>query len=177
MIRISKLTDYGFVVLSRFADHEPGAVVNARDLSEATGIPLPTVSKVLKMLARSRLVVAHRGVHGGYMLSRGVEEITAADVLVALEGPVAITDCGTKEGAAGCDLESDCRLKGHWQVITEVVRSALSQITLAQLAIPVAEPSGSPGSTQSCEGDMCRGGVDACGCGSHDRFKDIGVSK
>jgi len=177
MIRISKLTDYGFVVLNQFASHGAGDVVNARDLAEETGLPMPTVSKVLKLLARGGVLAAHRGVNGGYKLARPAQEVTAAEVIEALEGPVAFTDCSGADGTPECERETHCELKAHWRVITDVVRGALSGVSLAQLAGP-AEDLGRLSGGNACAGDACTGGTDVCGCGTtKDRFKHNGVTR
>jgi FeS assembly SUF system regulator len=138
MIRMTKQADYGFVLLSRLAV-EPGRVANAPDLAAETRLPLPMVSKILKLLGRGALVRSHRGVKGGYALARPASEISAADIVRALEGPVALTVC--IEGTPGeCDLEPFCHVRGHWQLINVAVEAALARITLAELAMPT--PSG-----------------------------------
>ncbi len=96
MLRISKLTDYGTVLLAHLAENRT-AVCSAADVAEATGIALPTVSKLLKSLARSGLVTSTRGSTGGYQLSRSASAISAADVYDALEGPVSITECSSSD--------------------------------------------------------------------------------
>lgn len=134
MIRMTKQTDYGFVLLSRLAS-DPERVVNAPDLAEECRLPLPMVSKILKMLARAQLVRSHRGVKGGYSLARLPAEISADQIVRALEGPVALTVC--IEGSPGeCDLEAFCSVRGHWQRINVAVEGALSRISLAELTVP-----------------------------------------
>jgi len=134
MIRMTKQTDYGFVLLSRLAQ-APERVVNAPDLAEECRLPLPMVSKILKMLARARLLESHRGVKGGYSLASSPEEITADEIVRALEGPVALTVC--VDGSPGeCDLEPYCSVRGHWQHINVAVEEALARISLAQLVAP-----------------------------------------
>ena len=96
MLRISKLTDYGTVLLAHLAA-TPSVVCSAADVASATGIALPTVSKLLKSLARSGLVTSTRGANGGYQLSRSPQDISAADIIDALEGPVSITECSSAE--------------------------------------------------------------------------------
>lgn len=127
---MSKLTDYGTLVLSQLAASgaEPAS---AGMVADRTHIALPTVSKLLKTLTRSGLVVSTRGSQGGYALARAPEEITAADIIDALEGPVAITECSATDGA--CTLESWCRVGNAWQRINLSIREALTQITLADL--------------------------------------------
>jgi len=135
MIRMTKQADYGFVLLSRLAG-EPGRVANAPDLAGETRLPLPMVSKILKLLARGEVVRSHRGVKGGYSLARPAEEISAAEIVRALEGPVALTVC--IEGSPGeCELEPFCQVRGHWQQINVAIESALERISLAELAGPL----------------------------------------
>ena len=138
MLRMTKQTDYGFVLLTRLAA-APDRVVNAPDLAAETRLPLPMVSKTLKLLVRHDLLCSHRGVKGGYSLARPAEAITAAEILRALEGPVALTVC--IDGTPGeCDRESFCQVRGHWQAINVAVDSALGRVTLADLARPDGAP-------------------------------------
>lgn len=102
MLRISRLTDYGTVVLAHLA-RDDADLVSAAEVANATGIALPTVSKLLKSLAKSGLVNSTRGSHGGYQLARDAQEISAADVIDALEGPVSITECSAID--SHCDFE------------------------------------------------------------------------
>jgi FeS assembly SUF system regulator len=133
---MTKQTDYGFVLLSRLAV-EPERVANAPELAGETRLPLPMVSKILKLLARGRIVQSHRGVKGGYSLARPAAAISATEIVRALEGPVALTVC--IDGTPGeCDLEPYCQVRGHWQRINVAVESALSRISLADLAGPSA---------------------------------------
>lgn len=134
MLRMTKQTDYGFVLLSHLAQ-EPERVVNAPDLAGESRLPLPMVSKILKLLARQGLLESHRGVKGGYSLARPPQEISAADILRALEGAVALTVC--VDGTPGeCDRESFCQVRRHWQAINEAVEGALGKVTLGDLALP-----------------------------------------
>jgi len=130
MLRISKLTDYGTVVLASLAS-EPRAVRSAADLAIATGIALPTVSKLLKSLARAELVTSTRGASGGYRLSRDPLEISAADVIDALEGPVSITECSGVD--SHCDYETVCSVGSSWRRINTAIRHALQDVTLLDL--------------------------------------------
>ncbi|MDJ0709865.1 MAG: SUF system Fe-S cluster assembly regulator [Woeseiaceae bacterium] len=131
MLRISKLTDYGTVLLADLAAHQ-AAVRSAADVAAATGIALPTVSKLLKLLARAELVVSTRGANGGYRLSRPPQEISAADVIDALEGPVSITECSASDG--DCEHEGVCSVGNAWQRINVAIRRALCDVTLHDLA-------------------------------------------
>ncbi len=137
MLRISKLTDYGTLVLVRLARYEAGRLCPATELAAGTGLALPTVQKVLKILARGELVVSARGADGGYRLARAPEEITAADILDALEGPLAITECSNDD--SHCELESSCQTGGAWQKISHAIRAAMTDIKLCDLYDPPAE--------------------------------------
>lgn len=131
MLRISKLTDYGTVILACLAA-EPNRLWTATEVAEQTHVGLPTVSKLLKKLQRSGLVVSTRGSRGGYELAKPASSITAAHILDALEGPFAITECAGEHSA--CGIEPNCRVGLAWQRVNAAIRRALSDISLAQLA-------------------------------------------
>lgn len=135
MIKLSKLSDYAIVVLSRLAG-EQGDVLTSANLSEDTGIPEPTVSKVLKLLTRQGIVTSVRGAGGGYMLERNPTEITVTELITALEGPIALTSCVDKNHS-DCMIDTLCPLKGGWMKVNKVVKDALDTITLTDLLIPV----------------------------------------
>lgn len=140
MLRMSKLTDYGTLVLAHLAS-SPGSLASAGQVASQTRIAQPTVSKLLKSLARAGLVVSERGAQGGYQLARAPELISAADIIDALEGPVAITECSSADGA--CDLEAFCRVGRAWQKINSSIREALQHVTLTDLQTrkePLAPP-------------------------------------
>jgi len=130
VLRISKLTDYGTVVLAHLAA-SPGVVCSAADVSSATGIAPPTVSKLLKSLARAKLVSSTRGANGGYRLTRRPNEISAADVIDALEGPVSITECSASD--SHCDFEQVCSVGSAWKRINVAIRHALQEVSLSDL--------------------------------------------
>lgn len=130
VLRISKLTDYGTVLLAHLAANRD-SVCSAADVATATGIALPTVGKLLKSLARADLVVSTRGANGGYELARDPREISAADVIDALDGPVSITECCASDSQ--CEHESVCSVGGAWQRINLAIRSALDEVTLRDL--------------------------------------------
>lgn len=130
MLRISKLTDYGTVVLACLAG-SAGRVQSAAEVSEATGIAPPTVRKLLKSLARAGLVASTRGANGGYELARPAHEISAASVIDALEGPVSITECSATDGQ--CDFEDVCNVGNAWQRINVAIRRALEDVNLIDL--------------------------------------------
>ncbi len=131
MFRMNKLTDYGILLLTRMAIAPEGGI-SARELAEETHIPLPTVGKLLKILLKEGLLVSHRGTKGGYALSRSSSEITVAEVIRALEGPIAMTDCEENR----CDLESGCPTRSHWRVVNRTVLVALQNLTLREMTQP-----------------------------------------
>ena len=131
MLRISKLTDYGTVILATLAA-APGKLHTAAEVAERTRIALPTVSKLLKTLHREGLVASMRGSHGGYQLVRPAREISAAAILDALEGPFALTECASERSA--CGIETTCRVGHAWQTVNYAIRRSLADVTLAQLA-------------------------------------------
>ncbi len=129
MLRISRLTDYATVILASLAG---GALASASDIAERTHIGLPTVSKLLKELQRAGLVRSMRGARGGYQLARPAASISAADIIDAVEGPVALTDCAG--GAGNCDIETTCLVGHGWQRISRSIRRALADVSLEALA-------------------------------------------
>jgi FeS assembly SUF system regulator len=135
MIRITKQTDYGIVLLTHLAVH-PERQFNAPDLAAEAQLPLPMVSKILKLLVREGLLASHRGVKGGYSLARPPREISMAEIVAALEGPIAITECIDEMG--NCFHEPICQVRSNWQRINAAVRDALAGITLAEMALPFA---------------------------------------
>src|SRR5687768_5255045 len=131
MLRIGKLTDYATVILATLAA-DRSRQLNAGTLAERTHIASPTVSKLLKQLQRAGLVNSTRGTHGGYQLAREPEQISAAAILDALEGPLALTQCSA--GSGHCDIEHTCSTGRAWQKLNLAIRRSLSEISLAQLA-------------------------------------------
>ena len=136
MLRLSKLTDYGIVLLAQIARSGAGDVHSAKNLSGETGLPLPTVEKLLKQLQRVGLVVSKRGPKGGYTLVKSSDEITLANIIELLQGAVALTEC-TDESNSICDVVSSCCVRGHWPLINQVVRSAFNSVTLRDLSIGI----------------------------------------
>ncbi|MFY0564426.1 SUF system Fe-S cluster assembly regulator [Archangium lansingense] len=139
MLRMSKMTDYGIVLLTELA-RAGNETRTARELAAGTGVPLPSVSKVLKGLQGAGLLVSHRGASGGYGLSRPADRIPLTEIISALEGPVSLTECGAQGAHAPsgtCELETVCRVRGHWRVINRTIQDALGRLTLADLCAPV----------------------------------------
>jgi FeS assembly SUF system regulator len=133
MLRLSKLTDYGTVLLAYLAQ-TPDSVHTAADVAEHTHLALPTVSKLLKLLARGGLVISYRGAHGGYTLARPADEITAVQIIDAIEGTFGITECSTEERQ--CNLEAVCAIGQNWQGINGYIREMLRSVTLEHLGGP-----------------------------------------
>jgi len=131
MLRISKLTDYGTVILACLAARPDGRLT-AAGVAERTRLGVPTVSKLLKSFHRAGLVTSTRGAHGGYQLARRADRITAAEIIDAIEGPVAITECSGEHSA--CDLENVCSTGSAWQRVNAAIRRSLDGISLAQLS-------------------------------------------
>lgn len=151
MIRLSKLTDYGLVLMSHVARNNKRTLHTARDLAMESGLPVPTVSKLLRILQQGGFLVSQRGIKGGYSLARDPQEISVSDIIAALEGPVALTDCSTD---VICDFERGCPIKHNQQIINRVVRGALEKLTLSDLVHPlqvtaIKSPSGNFISTLS----------------------------
>ena len=144
MFRLSKLTDYAVVVLVRLA--EVDGVQTSPGVAQATGVPEPTVAKVLKALAASGLVASQRGARGGYRLMRPLTAIAVADVITAIDGPIAMTACVEGSGAS-CEASCSCPVRGRWDAVNDAVRDALSGITLADMA--PTKPSYAPASSLS----------------------------
>ena len=125
------LTDYGIVLLAHLAGERGGTTHNARELAGRSSLPLPVVSKILKTLTHEGLLVSHRGAKGGYGLARDAEEISVAEVIAALEGPIALTECTL--GPGHCDQEVSCRTRLPWQRINLAISQALARVSLAEL--------------------------------------------
>ena len=142
MLRLSKLTDYAVVVMARLAldgAGPAGHVQTAPGLAAATGIAEPTVAKVLKMLGTAGLVEGVRGARGGYRLTRPLPAVPLSQVIVAIDGPIALTAC-VDGGVGSCEAEGICAVRGRWDPVNDAIRRALSGITVADLAGPAHCP-------------------------------------
>jgi FeS assembly SUF system regulator len=147
VIRLSRLSDYGIVVLSRLA-REPGRALPASTLARSTAVSTAMTGKILKLLTRAELLVSQRGVHGGYALARPPEAITVAEIIEALDGPIALTTCADT-GAHDCGIESLCPARDGWRRINRAIRDALAGITLADMVRSVPDGATPPPSTTS----------------------------
>lgn len=146
MLRITKQTDYGIMLLARMAELAPGAVVSARDAAHWSGLSLPMVSKIMKSLAREQIVVSHRGVAGGYTLAQAPDKTSVASVIRALEGPIGMVECSAHPGH--CGQEPICPARFNWSRINRVVVQALERVPISAMVSPAPaglvslEPSG-----------------------------------
>lgn len=152
MLRLSKLTDYAVVVMVRLG--QVSGVATSGGVSVATGVPEPTVSKVLKALGAAGLVLSQRGARGGYRLARPLVDISLAEVVRAIDGPIALTAC--VDGGGGCEVDHLCAVRGRWDVVNEAVATAFRAISLSDLAaasvpaafrFPTAPPPSLPAAT------------------------------
>lgn len=137
MLRMSKLADYGTVVMTCIAQN-PDHTMNAGAIALATGLEQPTVRKLLKLLTRAGVLVSRRGVMGGYGLSRSPQQISVADIIDAIEGmPMGLTECSSMPGL--CTRELSCSVRANWQRISRSIRDILEKVSLAELALPVPQ--------------------------------------
>lgn len=132
-MRLSSLADYAVVMMSAAARHCGGTRINAAILAEETGIPLPTVQKLVSKLSAAGLLRSVRGAHGGFKLARPAAAVTLADVIEAIEGPITMTAC-LEAGKHDCGMEGACRVQPHWPVVNQAVRGALAGVSLNALA-------------------------------------------
>ena len=135
MFRLNRLTDYAVVVMTQMAQRDK-RVSTAPQIAQNTGVPLPTVSKLLNALAHSDLITSHRGASGGSSLSRAPEAVTVAEIIEALEGPIALTAC-VDGSDAQCDVASLCPMCGNWERVNRAIREALEGVSLADMTPPI----------------------------------------
>lgn len=139
-MRLTTLADYAVVLMSAAARQcgaaRVGVRLNATVLSEETGLPLPTVQKLVSKLSAAGLIESSRGTGGGFRLSRPPAAISLADIVEAIEGPIAMTTC-VDAGRHDCAVEDSCRVKPHWNAVNGAVRGALAGVSLASLSAGV----------------------------------------
>ena len=133
MLRIAKMTDYAILVMVELT--RDGETLSAHCLAERIHVEIPTASKVLKLLAGAKLLRSYRGVNGGYRVNRPAGEISVAEVIAAIEGPIAMTECSVEPGL--CQQEQSCNLRSNWQRISLAVSQALEDVSLAEMAAPL----------------------------------------
>jgi FeS assembly SUF system regulator len=134
MLKLNRITDYAVVVLAQMA-REPETIVTAPQLSGESNVPQPTVAKLLKELSRAGVLTSHRGASGGYALSRAPKDISMLEIVGALEGPVALTAC-VENSDDDCTVESLCPMRGNWNKVNTAIRTALENVTLADMTMP-----------------------------------------
>jgi FeS assembly SUF system regulator len=139
MLRLSKLTDYGIVIMTHIA-RSPAVVHTAREINEHVHVTLPTVSKILKLLAQAGLLASYRGANGGYKLTRSPQAISVAEVIRALEGPIGLTECASLPGL--CQQETVCPVRPNWQRINVVILETLGRISLREMTRPAMAAEG-----------------------------------
>ena len=148
-MRLSHLADYAVVLMTAAARRPAGARLSATELSGETGVPLPTAQKLMGQLASCGLLSSARGASGGFALARPAHEISLADIVEAVEGPIAMTVCSGQEGPSDCALDAHCRVKPHMGVVGNAVRGALGAVSLEQLSSP-AKAGVQPGQEKVC---------------------------
>ena len=132
-MRLSSMADYAVVTMSAAARHCGGARTSAAELAAETGLPVPTVQKLVSLLSRAGLLRSMRGAGGGLQLARPAAAITLADIVEAVEGPIALTSCA-EYGKHDCGLEGTCCVQPHWGIVNTAMRGALAGIPLTQLS-------------------------------------------
>lgn len=156
MLRVTKLTDYATVVLTVLAAR-PEAVMSAAELAECAGLESPTVSKLLKPLAQAGLVESFRGANGGYRLARPAAAISLVQIVEAMEGPLAMTECSLHDGQ--CGISGQCGVRNNWRRINDVVADALRAVSLAEMlgdAHAPRLPSSPSGGTKRIDARLAR---------------------
>ena len=133
MIRLTNFADYAVVLMSALAKGD-GSRASAQELASATGVPAPTVSKVLNALGQGNLLQSHRGLKGGFSLSRPASEINVAEIIEAVDGPICLTECADARVDTDCSLSDICEIRPHWPPINQAVRNSLSAISLANIS-------------------------------------------
>tara|TARA_Y100001960_G_scaffold292623_1_gene334942 strand:+ start:2880 stop:3350 length:471 start_codon:yes stop_codon:yes gene_type:complete len=131
MLKLGRMTDYAVMVMGHMAQR-PGDIQTTSDVVISTGLPVPTVSKLLHKLADLKLLTAIRGRNGGYRMDRVTSDISVSEIIAGFEGPIALTDC-LPAGAGLCDFEDRCRVGGHWTTVTQAVQQVLDDLTLADM--------------------------------------------
>ena len=134
MIKLSRMADYGVILMVRLARY-PGAITTAAELAEETALPGPTVSKLLKQLVRAGLLESQRGNSGGYTVAGPTEDIPVADIIAALDGPIALTECMTDDGNV-CEIEALCPTRTNWRQINDALVNALEGVSLLDMTRP-----------------------------------------
>lgn len=133
MIRLSKLTDYAVAILSHMGQGKGDALWSASEIADSSGLPMPTAAKILKLLAKSEIITALRGASGGYRLAKPMTKITIAEIIEAMDGPIAITDCAEGSAHSHCSMKGICPMSMGWNKVNDAVRQALMSVTLDEM--------------------------------------------
>jgi len=137
MLRISKLTDYAILLMVEL--NREGETLSAHVLADRIHVEVPTAGKVLKLLAGAGLLKSYRGSSGGYRVTRPASEVSVAEVIAAIEGPIAMTECSVEPGL--CHQEDSCGLRSNWRRISLAVAHALANVSLAEMSAPLKHAS------------------------------------
>jgi FeS assembly SUF system regulator len=134
MLRITKMTDYAIMLLARMASLPEGRILSSRDAAEFTTLSVPMASKILKHLTRASIVASTRGAGGGYRLARAGDQISLADVIRALEGPISMVECATQPGL--CEQEANCPVRVNWSRVNREIENALERVPITEMVTP-----------------------------------------
>ena len=137
MIRLTNLADYAVVLMCEIALSD--SRLSAQDLAKRTRLPLPTVSKILNALSHGQLLESRRGLKGGFSIAKSTDEISVADVIEAIDGPIALTTCAESSGTKECSFDDICLMRPRWQVINRSLRLALDNVKLSSLLAPIED--------------------------------------
>ena len=138
MIRLTNLADYGVVLMCEMGK-DPTGLHSAVKLAQETGLPVPTVSKILGALSKAGILISQRGLKGGFKLAGNVNEINIAGIIEAVDGPIALTNC-IEKAPGDCSFEPICSMRPHWQLINDAVRNGLAGITLDKISSAATNP-------------------------------------
>lgn len=133
MLRISKLADYATIIMAHLARHAD-ILESARDIAAGTGLTMPTVSKLLKILSKASLLTSVRGANGGYKLCKDVQDISLADIIYSLEEHRGLTECSYESGS--CSLQSVCLMQNSWRLVSQTIDNVLSSVSLQDFIDP-----------------------------------------
>lgn len=136
MLKISKLADYAILVMNSIAIH-PTSLLSAKDIALDTKLSEPTVSKLLKILTKHNLLISQRGAKGGYELTRPSEFVTITEIIEAIDGEIAMTECDKSDGC--CSVATHCKVSNNWQRISSAIRNALTKISLSDMQQDLSE--------------------------------------
>lgn len=137
MIRLTKQADYGILLMTQFAKAGRAGMFSVTDLAHRTGLTAPMVNKTVKLMCKAGLLTSSRGVNGGYQLSRDAGAVTLEEIIEAVEGPIALTECHEHGGLSECGIMESCPTRINWGIINHAIRDSLAGITLLQMIHPL----------------------------------------